>query len=579
MQGTRVVIEITPAALSLWVLRAAGGAGAKPVAERRMPLSAASWTEAWPSVLADVQRPLCEWVSELGIAGREAEVAYVSPSGAVALVSCPHAAGESGAHRAAELAVAGPAGMGNAKGGQPLTATATLSIDAPTREAGVVRQCHVLAVSETELSASAVSACVQGAGLRVARLLPLDAVSLMQASSLARESNDRAEPNGCGQAVRVVVWLGHTSTLVLAASAGRVRFFRSLSTGTEPLVDCFGRPLRGRAEGAKAFTPDRSAARRMLEHGGIPTPEMVVDAEHGVDGMAVLPSLQPVLQRLAVELKQTLRFGVPEAEREFVRVVFAGPGGAVPRLAEVVCQLSGLGAEQLEAVGGSEAETGGANGTSLARTMAGCEVNLLPPDVAEERRLSRMRRVMWAGIGSAAALIMMYAGSAALTLRSETQRAQGLVASRAGQEKERQIFERSVAAHAATAELRARISARIGESQPISHALAALAEHTGEGMSLTSVDFSSGDDGRMKCVLVGQTASAGAAEVAATLTDYAHRLAGVPIFRNVKLGGTQRQRSGQNDVQRFEVSLELVGLPASFARVAGTAGREGEARP
>ena len=53
-------------------------------------------------------------------------------------------------------------------------------------------------------------------------------------------------------------------------------------------------------------------------------------------------------------------------------------------------------------------------------------MNLLPREVAEERMLARVRRGMWVGIGSAAALIAMYAGSAALTLRSESQRAQGL---------------------------------------------------------------------------------------------------------------------------------------------------------
>lgn len=568
MPGTRVVIEITPASLGLWVVRGSGPAGTAVVAERRTTLCAGNWAEAWPGLLADVQKPLAEWVSELGISGREAEVAYVSPSGMVSLVSCPHAAGEVGAHRAAELAVSGPTSTGNAKGGPQLSDTATLSIDAPTREAGVVRQCHVLAVSETEVSASAISACVQGAGLRLGRLLPLEAPSLIRASSLAQSLCDGDD---AGRAVRVVVWVGAANTLVLAASAGRIRFFRSLSTGTEQLVECFCRPLRGRVEGAKPFTPDRPAARRLLEHSGIPTPEMVVDAEHGVDGMAVLPALQPVLQRLAVELKQTLRFGIPEAEREGARLTFAGPGGAVPRLAEVVCQLSGLAAAQLESVDGSE--PAGA-GVALAHTLAGCEVNLLPREVAEERRLARMRRGMWAGIGSAAALIMMYAGSAALTLRSESQRSRGLAASRAALEKERDIFGRAQAAGGAATELRRRMSARLGESQPVAHALAALAEHTPESMSLTSIDFSSGEDGRMKCALVGQTAGTGAADVAEALTGYAGELARVPIFRNVKLGGTQRQRNGQSDVQRFEVSLELVGLPASGTRLAGSAGRE-----
>ncbi len=549
MPGTRVVIEIAPAGVALWVLR--GGTGALRVAaERRHALNTANWSEAWPGVLAEAQKPLADWTAELGLRGHEAEVVCVSPTASVTLVGCPLAAGETAAHRAAELSVAG-AGSGPGKAVQ-ITDTATLTIDAPTREPGVVRQCHVLAAGESETSASAVSACVQGAGLRLARLVPLDVASAVRAAQTARADDD-------GAAVRVAVWVGATSTLVLAASAGRTRFFRSLSTGCEQLLDCYHRPLRGRAEGAGTFTPDRADARKLLEQSGVPTPDTVVEAEHELMGTAVLPALQPVLQRLAVELKQTLRFGIPEGERDAIRAAFTGPGGALPRLAEVVCQMAGLNPGQIDSVSAD----GTADGAGLARALTGCDLNLLPPEVAEERRLARVRRGMWAGIGSAAALIAMYAGSAALTLSSESRRVQGLAASRAAQEKERLLFERSQAAVAAAAELDQRIAARLGEGAPIAHALAAIAEHTAAGMSLTAVDFASNENGGVRCTLVGQTPSAGTADVADTLTAYAGGLAAVPIFANVKLGGTQRQRQGNAEVQRFELALDVVGLPAA----------------
>ncbi|MFN0011169.1 MAG: hypothetical protein ACKVS8_05930 [Phycisphaerales bacterium] len=552
MHATRVFIEIVPARIAMWVVR-----HGRVVASRQEPLAYANWADAWPGLLSDLQKPLAQWTAELGVAGRETEVVYASPSGNVNVVSCPQSAGEAGARHAAELAMVGPGAT------TQIVDTATLSIDAPTRTAALPRQHHVLGVSEAELTASAIAACVQGAGLRVARLLPMDAVSLVRAASRAGEAggggapaDPRPEPS-----VRVVVWISGASTIVLAASPGRVRFFRMLSLGSESLVDCFCRPLRSDATPTQPFTPDRGAARRLLELTGIPTPETVVDAERGINGAAVLPGLQPVLQRYAVELKQTIRFGIPENERDGLELCFVGPGGALPRLAEVITQLSGFRPEQIAAVGDTEAHVAQDPGAMLAQTLARCDLNLLPADVARERVLRRVRRGMWAGIGSAAALIAMYAGSAALTLRSESLRAQGLARSAAALEKERMVFRQASDARAAVADLRARMAARMGEKYPLSHALAAIAENTPEGVTLASIDFTTSDTGRVSCALVGVTEATGSADVATVLTSYAQQLASVPILRNVRLGGTQRHRVGTTDVNRFEVSMELVGLP------------------
>ena len=49
-----------------------------------------------------------------------------------------------------------------------------------------------------------------------------------------------------------------------------------------------------------------------------------------------MPQIQPVLQRYVVELRQSLRFGLPEEERDAIEISVSGPGSMIFGLPELI---------------------------------------------------------------------------------------------------------------------------------------------------------------------------------------------------------------------------------------------------
>jgi hypothetical protein len=128
-----------------------------------------------------------------------------------------------------------------------------------------------------------------------------------------------------------VLWLGPSGTVLAGGSGSMYTFARVLSAGYDMLVDAVHR--------AAAVTPglDLSASASRLMSEGIPSRGSMMGADLPAD--RVLLHLQPVLQRLAIELKQSLRFGLPEGEANRVELLLAGEGARIPGLASALSTM------------------------------------------------------------------------------------------------------------------------------------------------------------------------------------------------------------------------------------------------
>lgn len=175
----------------------------------------------------------------------------------------------------------------------------------------------------------AAEAAVTGAGASLGWVIAGDAAAVVLENAGAETPDDRPV---------MTLTPGESTSVVKITTGSEVRICRFVDVGIQPLRTMYTRALRaGGAEPEEALI---TATRLLLHESGIPGPESDLGA--AVDAREVFRTMQPVLQRLAVELKQTARFTLTESERMNLLLRVEGPYASVRQLAEVI-------AEQIEA--------------------------------------------------------------------------------------------------------------------------------------------------------------------------------------------------------------------------------------
>lgn len=106
---------------------------------------------------------------------------------------------------------------------------------------------------------------------------------------------------------------------------GRLIFARCADVGYGIIVDALRRASRLES----GELPPREYASRLLFNHGIPHRGQVMDASRNLSADTVLPLVQPALQRCIIEVRQTLRFGLSEADVRVAAIELGGPGAAI----------------------------------------------------------------------------------------------------------------------------------------------------------------------------------------------------------------------------------------------------------
>jgi hypothetical protein len=546
-----VVIELSPHRVAVAVLR-----GNAVVDCRVEQLEHTDWDARWPVVLAALEPRLSAIVAELGAAGGTATVLYSAPTALAAVFACPASAGAAGAERAALLALAEQTHLA-----LPLNPHEAHCLGAdPWGDARSGPQRHTLAVLDQDSSTLALAALVRQVGLEPVIILPADAVPMAAVvrSVLGRRADQPI----------AVLWFGEHTSILAAGSRGRVRFTRVLRLGTQTLVDALRRPIRipvapgTSSAAAETLTLDYGAAAKLLAAIGIPDPQQVIAEAGGVTGAAILPLLQPVLQRIALEIKQSLRFGMAEEERAHVQLAVEGAGGALPRLGEALSNLCGsplAPPEQCPGIGIVVGDPAGEAGGLVAAwgELSRVGVNLLPEEIENAQSRRRLRTRVWAGIGAALALVALYAGSTRIALASAQDQ---LAKAKARSDQVQQSQTTQNAARAADAlkrVLQGRIATELGPSTDWATVLSVLAEQTPASIKLMSVDMQVTEAGPTAHI-DGYVRAADSGDFARLLREFSESLESMPIVTGVRVGATQRVQVRGSDVQRFELTLSLL---------------------
>jgi Tfp pilus assembly protein PilN len=539
-----VVIEVSPGRLRVGLMRRGRVVQSRSQAVEPFPGSGGPEPD-----LARMAPLAAEWLSGFKANGSECVIVYELPSTVSAVMSCPATAGAAGAMSAARLALGELAGFTLESEAGDLS---TLSIDPAAGESEEPRR-HTLAVADRRQPVADLTAWAEGLGLRPVLVVPMAALVLERVTSAARASS------GAAAGVSARLWLGERQSVLAACKGGRIKFVRALGVGLGHLAEALTRPIRVSGS-EQAVTLTSAEAWALLERAGVPQPTDVVDEARGLNGVALLPVLQPVLQRLSVDVKQSLRFGLNEAERVGLTVSVDGPGSAVPQLPESLGRLSGVAMLSAEDRW-SEAE-------ALWPGAEGAGINLLPPDRQREAAAMGARWSMRIGLCIAAGLMSLYGIHSHMALARERQSMAAIKTELERLSTRNVLSARAEAASAAERAVNQRLSAAMGEGVPAGVVLATLAQAMPEGVRLTDADLNQDRSGGPELTVRGVIESTGDDDFSDALERLAGQLRAWPMVRSTRLGAVRREAGSAGERQQFELTVALLGLPAVERRTA-----------
>jgi hypothetical protein len=542
----RAVLDLSPSRLELTVWTGSGTPQSK--AER---ISVTEFNETWPRALEVISQHLNPLVKAIGAAGAETTILYHAPTSVVLTTPVPSTAGPKQALLAARLALGDAANRSLAENPHDLE---RVWRDDESTVAEAAEHAHVLSFADAEETAEALVRTARAAGLHTVGLVPAETVGLTCAVDAALERSKAS-----AETVIALYFGEHVCTLV-AARKGRLRFVRRMGTGTETLVDALAREIR--PANAAPVTLDHAQAATLLYRRGIPARGQAFDPESGIDADAVLPLVQPVLQRCIIELKQSLRFGLDETERAGAKLIVLGVGSRIGRLPQLIAEQSALSLVEHEAPAKSDLPTSSADGL-IHDWVQGrqLKVRLLPASARRMQTARRARRGMFVGFAAAAALVAYAAFDVRMDLAAQNKRIDAANARLEAAKPIAELNTRLIAAQTGVSAAKQRMLTRLSSASPWDAAMVALSRCTPDAIKITEFELTF-ERGKPVCRLTGRTPLPATGDANAVMRSFLDSLATVPLVKSTRLGATQRADSDTGPIQSFEMTITLVELPA-----------------
>jgi hypothetical protein len=500
----------------------------------------------WPKQLRRLGAPLAAEVKRLGLVGRPVVVLYRSPTQAVDLESFD-------LRSSGQAAEAGILSCCEALS-HPAMSTICEAVVVGRDQKGERRQTHVVAAAERDDVAAALVDLVEKAGLQFVSATPIEATIMAR---VAGEALRRRMKRGG------LLYIGEHTSFFVVGGQGSMLFSRRIGLGLITLTRSLTRPIRV-SGGQDAIELDMQAAREIVHRHGITAADTVVQEEHGLTQRQIIPLIQPVLQRFIVELRQSIRFGLPDDERRNLPIAIMGPGASMPGLAALLSDELGvemLADERYQSYDWTEPGCRGselADATRRGRILG--HLNLLPQKLARQRRVTRLKRWMVTGAAAAVLIIALDAlrfGDQLGTLRTH---ADALVSQTADIESLQVTAKRMSTALAAMNDLEKTILEEIGARISYRACLQEISQLTPDSIRFTSVRITR-TDGRTQCNLLGFAVPDGSPTGQADLAAFVERLRRSPLFQDVVLGTVQIATLAGVDGRRFDIELNGVRAP------------------
>lgn len=537
MAAPRVILDISASAFGVAVYRAH-----KRVASIRREFDRTAWPADWAATLSESRAQLTQAVGELQAGGLPTTVLYSTPGSIVAIGACPLGAGRAAALQAGALSLANVASF--PVDGNP-SDVRLLHEDAAGSNPAIAPRIHTIAAASPDAEVSLLTQWATQAGLNVDSTTPMEAALTCDSVRVAV----------AGEHPTAVLCVGEHVSVLAVGCAGRLELIRSIAAGTQTLVEALLRPIR--PSGAQdAVHLNHSAARRLLAEIGIPEPDKPLPGLPGCTGASVLPLLQPVLQRFAIEIKQSLRFGVGESARAAVSLLLMGPGAAVPRLDAALARQASIALHPPidHEPGQDPASIADAHLPDLPSLLAG----------SDNRRMTNrgLRRALLAGVAAAAALLTVDGVATRFSLKSEQKRLEAVRANSTGQEALSRQQEKALSARLAASALQRHITHTLGTTPDWGTALRVLADLVPPTVRVLEARLS--NEGTPACNLNAYVRLDQTSDAAGEIRRFVDAVSHHPIVNSVRLGVTQRDDIRGVNVQTFELIVEFVPVESPF---------------
>lgn len=547
MQKTRLAIELAPDRLEVARLR-----GRAVVAAARRWITQEAWETAWREGLYPLDAMLREVLQSLGVQSGIADVFHHGPDAASELHS--HMLPPDAARQATLLAMADQLGVGLADQPHDVRVLASSHIDQHKR------QSHVLFSSDTEHSAEVLCNWLARAGIGVGRLVPIQSTHIDLLLQLAGQQ--AAEPT-------VILRLGEHRAAVAVVAHGKVRLARTLALGASRLTDSLTRSIT--THDGREISLSRDEARTLVFEHGVPQRGDVLQPWN-LGATDVLPAMQPVLQRCLVELRQSLRFGLDEADRAAARLIVVGPGAAIPRLAGVLGQELALPTESRGVDGFQHADPACPGSDLFDAINSRLAVTLLPSPLTQARVVSRLRAAIVTGAAAALVIgggqMMMWSATAA-SIQAD---ANSYTAQVVQLHELEALRDRAAARTVALQSVERAIGLALGPTPGISGFLRELPTTLPETVSLLDLRCTRDESGARIEVSATALAPDGAhphiEPPTRQITNLVAALEASPLVDKVHLGNTQSTSLDGKPAMQFTLDIHLLGVPAELTALA-----------
>lgn len=543
MKSTVVVLGLVADRLDLLICRRGRAIGGV-----RIPAAFGADAAQWSKSLRGAARALEAAAATLGVSRAAVHVLYRSPS---ECVEYSNLSLDSTAE-AQEAAILGCADALSCPLDSAVAAAAIIGRDS----IGLKKQTHLVVAADHDDALAAIVDTLEDAGLKFVTAAPLDAIIMAKVAADELRTHRK----------RAYLYLGEQRSFLTVTSQGSLTFARPIALGYDALARGLARPVRQGTE-QESLSFSLESARRFLFQYGFPNPahsEPLRVGDQQVRAGQVLPLLQPVLQRLIVELRQSLRFAVPDAERAELELCIGGPGSAMPQTAEIIAHELGVttatdkryaefavdkcttpGSELLDAIGDRSAVK---------------QLGLAPQRLQRRRQSGGLRRCLWLGAAAAIAVIAFEAWRYT-TLIAQARQTSDQLADRA---KSLQDSAPALAAVASMNTLEAEIQKHTSNAVDFRSCLHELSRITPQTIRLVSVSLNE-REGKMIGMINGVAFEDPNAPGHTDLETFIDALRGSALFTNVSLANIQSSLWQDRAGQRFEASFEVVAVP----RIAG----------
>jgi len=541
VKSRELLIELLPDRLDVVLYD-----GAK--VKRSHRVTGITWTANgdWKEDIRQCGERLAKVVEELECGGMPARVLYHSPTQAVDYAGFPI---KSPAH-VADAARLGCLDSLAYAAESPVCLATIIGRDG----AGERKLTHTVVVADRDDMLGALATMVKSSGLQFLGATPRAAVIMAHTVDHALERS--AESRG-------YLFLGEDSSFFCIVGDRALQFGRRISLGLSSLVNGLTRPIQISPDEEPVVLSAESARVILFQH-GYPDRGTVVCDSPEIRGGQIIPFMQPILQRFVIEMRQSVRFGLPPERRDGLPITVLGPGGALPGLAELFGRELGVEAEAGAECAAYDDHDPGSPGSVAAACVqdpcAGDEMRLFPGTLMQSRRAGTIRRWLWTGAAASVAVIGIDTVQYEAQLRSARPQAEVLKQSAQEMASFRETRDRLEKALSAVRDLETQMLDEIGVQSNYRAVLQEISMVTPPAIRLLSLNLGE-EKGNHVGDMTGFVMDPRVSSEQGGLDAFVMALRESPLFDGVELNHVQQGAIGGVERSRFEISFRSVESP------------------